>query len=83
MGPMAELGPQYQREKGAFAHAGSAGFSQGHWVANPDLPDARWADVWRYEDMVLPLYRAMGSHRHVDAVNTRTKDCLLVTDDLR
>jgi predicted TIM-barrel fold metal-dependent hydrolase len=63
---MAELGPQCQREMGAFAHAGSSGFSQGTWVADPDLPGARWADVWRYEDMVLPLYRAMGNAGFTD-----------------
>ena len=52
-----DRGPRVTRERGAAVGR----FGLATWIADPDLPDAVWCDVWHYEDLVWPLFR---SHAH-------------------
>src|SRR5438105_545562 len=47
-----EQGPHVRRERGAM----TAPFT-GHWAVGGD--DAPWADVWYYDDMVVPVRRGL------------------------
>ena len=50
--------PHVRREFGGFA-AGKYDPNKLDWSADPDVPNAGWADVWYYDDMVVPLTRGL------------------------
>src|SRR5262245_19183596 len=51
---MRERGPRVTRQLGvSFGRFGSA-----TRIPDPEATGADWCDVWRYEDLVWPLYRA-------------------------
>ena len=50
--------PHVRRELGGFA-AGKYDPNKLDWAADPDVPNAGWADVWYYDDMVVPLTRGL------------------------
>ena len=56
-----DRGPQVRREKGVYAPLGDV-----RWVADPSHPDARWCDVWYYDDLAEPLRRALAAAGHLD-----------------
>jgi predicted TIM-barrel fold metal-dependent hydrolase len=57
-----DRGPQVRREKGVLEWTGA----QSRWIADAELPGARWADVWHYEDLVQPLIRGLAADGYVD-----------------
>ena len=79
LGRLADRGPVLTREKGGFL-GGTFKPNESGWVHDPDLPGAVWADVWRYEDMVVPLMRGLTScgYESDDPSNPVTYDNILL-----
>jgi Amidohydrolase len=50
--------PHVRSELGGFA-AGKYDPNKLDWAADPGVPNAGWADVWYYDDMVVPLTRGL------------------------
>jgi len=53
-----ERGPHVVREKGVWAWRGA---NERTWVHDPAADGAVWADVWHYDDMVVPLQRNLAA----------------------
>ena len=71
-----EQGPRVQRQKGqvVYSPAGQPGF------ATTDGPEARWCDVWFYEDTAWPMhaaFAAVGPTALLPATTALTYDDLL------
>jgi predicted TIM-barrel fold metal-dependent hydrolase len=71
-----EQGPRVQRQKGQVVYSplGQPGFAAG------DGPEARWCDVWHYEDTLWPMhaaFAAVGPTALLPATTALTYDDLL------
>ena len=65
--------PRVERKKGAYVRDING------WIDGADTPDAAWADLWLYDDMLWPLIRgyAQSGYEDDDALHAITYDDVL------